>query len=64
MPDYDMHLDNIDVLLNDEIQFSMEIKIPNLIYSPFEKFKTRFFQNKKANKEKKVIGKKFKKKIE
>lgn len=43
MPDYDMHLDNIDVLLNDEIQFSMEIKIPNLIYSPFEKFKTRFF---------------------
>lgn len=43
---------------------ALEIKIPNLIYSPFEKFKTRFFQNKKENKEKKVIGKKFKKKIE
>jgi len=41
---------------------ALEIKIPNLIYSPFEKFKTRFFQNKKANKEKKVIGKNFQEK--
>lgn len=42
---------------------ALEIKISNLIYSPFEKFKTRFFfQNKKANKEKKVIGKEFKEK--
>jgi hypothetical protein len=45
---------------------ALEIKIPNLIYSPFKKnLKHDFFQNKKANKEKKVIGKKFsRKKIE
>ena len=42
---------------------ALVIKIPNLIYSPFENSRHDFFQNKKANKEKKAIGKNLRKNL-
>ena len=55
----------MDVLLTDEIQFRIgDKKYLTLYILRLKNSKHVFFQNKKANKEKKVIGKNFQEKIE
>ena len=63
MPDYDTHWGSMDVLLTDEIQFRIgDKKYLTLYILRLKNSKHVFFQNKKANKEKKVIGKNFQEK--